>query len=273
VRLELNFEPARGSTRHPAPVIFVHGAWHAAWTWEHWLGFFAERGWDSYAPSLRGHGDSDGDYRSATLDDYVADVRNVIARVGRRPILVGHSLGGLIIQHLLATTDLEAVVLISSVPPRYPVGVLVDGVLRHPIRSARASVSGDMFPLVATDRLVRSAFFTRDTPSELVAGTRARLTGASVALFRDMVRRPAPAPRHHPPALVVAAAHDRALRVSMQRRLAVRLGAELTVAQAGHDVPVDTGWRRSANTVTTWLAGLTPPAPMTSATVACTTRS
>jgi len=44
---------------HPVPLLFVHGAWHAAWCWdEHFLGFFADRGFRAVAVSLRGHGAS-----------------------------------------------------------------------------------------------------------------------------------------------------------------------------------------------------------------------
>src|SRR5689334_22597448 len=45
--------------RHPVPLLFVHGAWHAAWCWdEHFLAFFADRGYRAVALSLRGHGGS-----------------------------------------------------------------------------------------------------------------------------------------------------------------------------------------------------------------------
>ncbi|MCA9946237.1 MAG: alpha/beta fold hydrolase, partial [Anaerolineales bacterium] len=46
------------------PLLFIHGAWHGAWCWEeHFLPYFAERGYAVYAPSLRGHGQSSGQER------------------------------------------------------------------------------------------------------------------------------------------------------------------------------------------------------------------
>src|SRR6202008_4139991 len=49
--------PSRESDN--APVLFVHGAWHGAWCWdEHFLDFFAAKGYRSLAVSLRGHGKS-----------------------------------------------------------------------------------------------------------------------------------------------------------------------------------------------------------------------
>lgn len=44
---------------HPVPLLFVHGAWHAAWCWDvHFLDHFADRGYRALAVSLRGHGGS-----------------------------------------------------------------------------------------------------------------------------------------------------------------------------------------------------------------------
>ncbi len=44
-----------GDGRRPAPLVFVHGARHAAWCWEeHLLDWFAARGYECHAPSPRG---------------------------------------------------------------------------------------------------------------------------------------------------------------------------------------------------------------------------
>jgi pimeloyl-ACP methyl ester carboxylesterase len=42
---------AKNETR-PAPILFVHGAWHAAWCWENFLPYFAQQGYAAYAISL-----------------------------------------------------------------------------------------------------------------------------------------------------------------------------------------------------------------------------
>src|SRR5262245_45184061 len=50
-------EKGQLSPKHPHAVLFVLGAWHGGWCWdEHFLDFFAERGFHVLAPSLRGHG-------------------------------------------------------------------------------------------------------------------------------------------------------------------------------------------------------------------------
>ncbi|HZG68660.1 MAG TPA: alpha/beta fold hydrolase, partial [Herpetosiphonaceae bacterium] len=61
--LELISKQPRSQARS-SPVLFVHGAWHGAWCWaEHFLDYFAERGYGAHALSLRGHGGSAGHER------------------------------------------------------------------------------------------------------------------------------------------------------------------------------------------------------------------
>src|SRR5689334_18609316 len=86
---------------HPAPLLFVHGAWHAAWCWEeYFLNYFADRGYRASAVSLRGHGKSTTPkpLRSCSLADYVDDIESVVESLPVRPVLIGHSMGGFVVQ-------------------------------------------------------------------------------------------------------------------------------------------------------------------------------
>lgn len=86
------------------PLIFVHGAWHAAWCWdEHFLDYFAARGYRALAVSLRGHGGSatSKPLRGLSIADYVEDVRAVANTLPTLPVVIGHSVGGLIVQKYL----------------------------------------------------------------------------------------------------------------------------------------------------------------------------
>ena len=108
------------STAHSTPILFVHGMWHAAWCWaEHFLPYFARRGYRCYALSLRGHGSSDGHKRLrwTSLTDYVSDVRQVVRRIQPALALVGHSMGGMVVQEMLELNGAPAAVLLASAPP------------------------------------------------------------------------------------------------------------------------------------------------------------
>ncbi|WP_220348217.1 alpha/beta hydrolase [Alkalilimnicola ehrlichii] len=93
------------------PLLFVHGAYAGAWCWDaHFLPYFARRGYHAYALSLRGHGESAGheSLHSAGISDYVQDVASVVERFDSPPILVGHSMGGMVVQSILSAIKLQA---------------------------------------------------------------------------------------------------------------------------------------------------------------------
>ena len=103
------------------PILFVHGAYAGAWCWEeHFLPWFAQRGWAVHAVSFRGHGRSWGrdDLDSFSLDHYVADLIETVATLPVPPILIGHSMGGMVVQKYLERAAAPAVVLMASVPPQ-----------------------------------------------------------------------------------------------------------------------------------------------------------
>jgi pimeloyl-ACP methyl ester carboxylesterase len=78
--------PARES--HKTPLLFVHGAWHGAWCWdEHFLDYFAAKGYRSLAVSLRGHRKSPApkSIRFCSVADLVDDVASVASSLPCNP--------------------------------------------------------------------------------------------------------------------------------------------------------------------------------------------
>lgn len=102
-------------------LLFVHGVCHGAWAWDNFMTYFSARGYDCYALSLRGHGNSGGKEQldSFTLDDYVQDVIQVLTPFDGNAIVVGHSMGGGITQKLICEYPgyAKAAVLLASIPP------------------------------------------------------------------------------------------------------------------------------------------------------------
>ena len=118
----LTASPAADSDARATPIVFVHGAYVGAWCWaEHFLGYFADRGFRAIAPSLRGHGrsDSGGAFGHPGIGDYVKDLERVIAELeGPPPVLIGHSMGSLVVQRYLEQHPVKAAVLLAPVPPQ-----------------------------------------------------------------------------------------------------------------------------------------------------------
>ena len=72
--------------------------WHGAWCWQLWQELFAEWGWETHAHSLPGHAGSPTQRPIArcTLDYYLSFLKAQVACLPQRPVLMGHSMGGLI---------------------------------------------------------------------------------------------------------------------------------------------------------------------------------
>src|SRR5438046_3610394 len=90
-----------GAPARARPILFLHGMWGGSWMWDHYLSFFAGRGYTGYALNLRGHHGSKpvDDIGRVPFADYLAHPRAVAASIGD-PIIVGHSMGGLLAQKL-----------------------------------------------------------------------------------------------------------------------------------------------------------------------------
>lgn len=104
---------------HTAPILIVHGRCHSAAFYRSWLSLFAASGWEASAMSLRSHGNSLATcaIECVTLEDYVEDVIAVIDSLGEPPVLIGHSLGGMLVQLAALERPCSALVLAASVPP------------------------------------------------------------------------------------------------------------------------------------------------------------
>ena len=110
------------------PLLFVHGASMGAWCWKtHWMPAAAECGWDCYALSLRGHGNSGGQDRRHRwlLRDYVHDVMQTIVELPRPPVLIGHSMGAAVVERVVARYPAPMAVLMA--PPGDRNGLITAG--------------------------------------------------------------------------------------------------------------------------------------------------
>jgi pimeloyl-ACP methyl ester carboxylesterase len=100
-------------------IVFVHGMAHGAWCWEeHFIPFFEKLGYNCVAFDLPGH-EVQGSTRriSYSLGDYVEALHRVVANQEAPPIIIGHSMGGMILQHFLKKGICKKAILLASVPP------------------------------------------------------------------------------------------------------------------------------------------------------------
>ncbi|OXM83904.1 alpha/beta fold hydrolase [Paenibacillus rigui] len=98
------------------PLLFIHGAFSGSWMWSKYIPHFIREGWKCYVMNLRSHYKSRLlDMTRITFEDYLEDIKEVIAECGVPPILIGFSMGGILSQKLAETTEVAGLVLIDSV--------------------------------------------------------------------------------------------------------------------------------------------------------------
>lgn len=99
-------------------ILFVHGAFVGGWSWQPMADYFSRNGWRCHAPDLRHHTrDSDREALGQTsLLDYVQDLEEIIRGFDKPPVIVGHSMGGLLSQILAARGQAKALVLLAPAP-------------------------------------------------------------------------------------------------------------------------------------------------------------
>ena len=102
------------------PVLLVHGMFGGAWQWENYQSRLSAAGYESHAINLRGHHGSRPvrDVGKVSVADYVADATEIARSLGN-PIVIGHSMGGLVAQKVAEAGLCRALVLIAAAPPRW----------------------------------------------------------------------------------------------------------------------------------------------------------
>ncbi len=246
------------SESHPVPLLFVHGAWHAAWCWdENFLSFFADKGYRAVALSFRGHGNSPSDkpLRTCSVADYVQDVTSVADTLPVPPVVIGHSMGGLIVQKYLESHEAPAGVLLTSMPPQGNLGSALRWIRAHPWHFTKMAITGKALPYISTPELARERFFSTQTPDSLVLNCAARLQEDSSRIGIDCAVLSLPRPKRvRTPLLVLGAdddgAHTRKEVLATAR--AYRTEAEF-FPNMGHNMMLEPGWAAVAQRIHSWL--------------------
>jgi pimeloyl-ACP methyl ester carboxylesterase len=248
------------SESHPVALLFVHGAWHAAWCWdEYFLEFFADKGYRAIAVSLRGHGNSPAPkpMQFCSVADFVTDVESVANSLPTRPVIAGHSMGGFVVQKYLESHDAPAAVLVASAPPSGAGGFLLRQMRRHPWHATRAMITTKSLRGIAgTPKLARENFFSASTPEADVVRYAARCEeeyAGRITLDMAVLNLPKPN-RVSTPVLVLGGEDDTCFTQEEVRATARAYRTEAEIFPSiGHDVMLEPKWTAVAERIHTWL--------------------
>ena len=259
-------QPRPGPRAKP-PMLFIPGYFASAWIYESYLPFFADRGYAGFALNLRGREGSalpSGTVLGrVSMNDFIDDARQAARWLTERlsrPIVVGHSMGGLIAQKLGEEGLARALVLLSSAPPR-GISVMSGKLLRRQLRYLPALLRSkrvvprwsDMRELVLNrvPEDEQQAAFARFVSDSGRAGR--EMSFGAVKVDAERVRA------NGCPVLVVTSDDDRFIPPRVAQRIAQRYRAPVYMARGhGHLMLQEPGWSEPASFIASWLERETP---------------
>ena len=246
--------------RSPFRILCVHGAGCGAWVWRGILEWFEQAGIPASALSLRGHGNSEGADRlhEFRITDYVEDVIDAVGASKPPPVLLGHSMGGLVVQKLLETRNFPGAVLLASTPVD---GMLRDGLRmarRWPAQTLRSVLRRSLLELYDTDERARWFLFSDATDISLVREVREKMGEESWRAILDMafLARPKPA-MVKTPILVLAGSQDNMVSRASNARTAAAYNTETKFFDCcGHMMMLESVWPSVAEAIRDWCEEL-----------------
>jgi len=244
------------------PLLFVHGAWHGAWCWDvHFLPWFYKHGYNVYALSLRKHGNSNGSkplWRTG-IADYVRDVETVMAQLAAPPVVIGHSMGGFVVQKLLKKNKvpLAGAILLAPMPNFGAWKIVLKLARLYPLRFVMANLTLSFYGFVNTPKLVKQLFFPENMPLNEVTVFAKQMQDESYRVMWEWLLQLPPHRRIQklPPMLVACAGKDFIIPASNMQKTARFYHTEAVILpHLAHDMMLDPNWLAAASLLKEWLA-------------------
>lgn len=247
-------------------LVMVHGAFCGGWVFDDFRRPFETAGFTVLTPDLRGHGPDDrpGEVGGLSMADYASDITRLCDRIkeddGAPPVLMGHSMGGLVAQMVARRTPVSALVLLA---PSAPWGVFGSTLEEAVTVAALPLVAPTPFSPVEPDlRLLKAFSLDRLPPDARDAAARRARPESARAILETLTWWLDPLMTTRPPAgalgahaLVLAGSRDRVHPPATVRQVAERLGADYReIPGMSHWIPGEPGWEGVAGVILDWLA-------------------
>jgi non-heme chloroperoxidase len=270
----------RANATGQQPVMFVHGLWLLASSWDRWAAVFEEAGYVTLTPgwpddpeTVAAAKASPDVFARKTVGQVADHLERIARQLARKPVIIGHSFGGMLAQMLAGRGCSAATVAIDPAP--------FQGVLPLPLSTLRASwpVLGNPFnrnrAVSLTFAQFRFAFANAVSENEArtlyenfaVPAPARPLFQAATANFNPFSEVKVDARSSmRGPLLVISGEKDhvvpRAISHAAYRKQQRNGGTTefVEMPNRGHALTIDSGWRAVANTALAFAQRFVPAA-------------
>lgn len=255
------------------PIVFVHGLWLHGESWNNWLEFFRGNDYEALAASwpgdansteaTRGHAEAVAGYGVTEIADHIA---GQLKAFKTKPILIGHSFGGLLVQNLLGRDLAAAAIAIDPAPikgvPELPLSALKSSfpVLGNPFNFKRAvSLTEPQFRFGFTNAVPEQEARELYTKYAMPAPGRPLFQAAIATFNPNSATKVNVANATRGPLLLISGGQDNTVPPVLVRSTlkAYRKSPAVTELKEfpgrGHSLTIDSGWRELAEYSLTWL--------------------
>ncbi|PZU91496.1 MAG: alpha/beta hydrolase [Pseudanabaena sp.] len=256
------------------PIVFVHGLWLHAESWNPWIEFFHEHGYDAIAASWPGdaatteatrkNANAVAGYGVTAIAEHIA---KQIKKLDRKPILIGHSFGGILVQKLLGRNLATAAIAIDSAPPKgvpeLPLSALKSAfpVLSNPLNFCRAvSLTEKQFRFSFTNTVSDQEAEELYAKYAMPAPGRPLFEAATATFNPNAATKVNVANTTRGPLLLISGADDNTApsvmvqsTLNLYRRKSKAVTEFKEFAHRGHSLVLDSGWRELAEYSLSWL--------------------
>ena len=267
-------EIERANTSGKTPVVFVHGLWLLDSSWDRWARFFEDAGyvavtpgWPNDPPTVEAARADPDVFAGKSVGDVAAYQQTVIEKLDKKPAIIGHSFGGLLVQILAGRGLAAATVAIDPAPSRgvlpLPAAALksASAVLTNPANRHRAvALTFDQFRYGFANAL------SEEEAKELyetyhVAGSGIPIFQAAFANINP--RSETKADNKNPdrgPMLIIGGELDHqapwAITEATYKRQRKNTSTTevVEIANRGHSLTIDHGWEEVAQTALDFIA-------------------
>ncbi len=249
-------------------ILMIHGMFGSYGYWDNFKSYFEDKGYHCLTPVLRHHdinpeGEPHPDLGVTSLLDYAADMEKIIKDLKEPPIIMGHSMGGLIAQMLGAKGFAKKLVLLTPAPPR--------GVVSYDVSSVK-NFLGEILRWGFWKKPHRFRFETADYAlfnllpladkkkayAKLVYESGWAVVEIVFWLFDSKKASKVDASKVTCPVLVAGAQKDRSTPLALVRKIADRYGNVSTYKEFenhSHWLINEPGWQDVAAAAHEWIEG------------------